>query len=85
VFDPLGVGQVYTDQYEEDNIGYPVTTVSPVLRQMQGQCQNYALQYLTVFDHLLLHYIFFNLPRQTPLPSLGFLNGIHPNAFFRKL
>ena len=28
VWDPLGVGQVYTDQYEEDNVGHPVTTVS---------------------------------------------------------
>ena len=27
VWDPLGVGQVYTDQYEEDNVGHPVTTV----------------------------------------------------------
>ena len=28
VWDPLGVGQVYTDQYEEDNVGHPITTVS---------------------------------------------------------
>ena len=27
IWDPLGVGQVYTDQYEEDNVGHPVTTV----------------------------------------------------------
>jgi len=28
IWDPLGVGQVYTDQYEEDNVGHPVTSVS---------------------------------------------------------
>ena len=26
--DPLGVGQIYQDEYEEENIGYQIGTVS---------------------------------------------------------
>ena len=29
IWDPLGVGQIYQDEYEEENIGYQIGTVSP--------------------------------------------------------
>ena len=28
IWDPLGVGQMYHDEYEEENIGYQIGTVS---------------------------------------------------------
>ena len=28
IWDPLGVGQIYQDEYEEENIGYQIGTVS---------------------------------------------------------
>ena len=31
IWDPLGVGQIYKDQYEEENIGYSVGSVRPDL------------------------------------------------------
>lgn len=28
IWDPMGVGQFYEDQYEEEYVGYPITSVS---------------------------------------------------------
>ena len=33
IWDPLGVGQMYHDEYEEENIGYQIGTVSPQAEQ----------------------------------------------------
>ena len=30
MWDPLGVGHIYQDEYEEDNVGYQLGTVSDV-------------------------------------------------------
>ena len=39
IWDPMGVGQFYEDQYEEEYVGYPITSVSnlsPVLSVIQS-------------------------------------------------
>ncbi len=44
-WDPLGVGHIYQDEYEEENVGYPVGAVSTGEKRERERALGHADRY----------------------------------------
>merc|ERR1719188_966036 len=55
IWDPLGVGQIYQDEYEEENIGYQIGTVRITHWYVKRYCtEKFVSKFVFYFPYILL-------------------------------